>query len=117
MKEVTIFTTKTCPYCYKAKRLLKKLNIFRKTHTKKLSKLIKTISLKKKSIYGIGASPRGCVLLNSCKLSKYDIHNVGEVPGSDKINKLIPGTNIPICSENKILFFIGPRLKGKECLL
>ena len=27
MKEVTIFTTKTCPYCYKAKRLLKKLNI------------------------------------------------------------------------------------------
>ena len=28
---------------------------------------------------------------------------MGEVPGSDKINKLIPGTNIPICSENRIL--------------
>ena len=27
MKKVTIFTTKTCPYCFKAKRLLKKLNI------------------------------------------------------------------------------------------
>lgn len=27
MKEVIIYTTKTCPYCYKAKRLLKKLRI------------------------------------------------------------------------------------------
>ena len=27
MKKVTIFTTKTCTYCFKAKRLLKKLNI------------------------------------------------------------------------------------------
>ena len=82
---------------------LKKLNTFRKTHTKKLSKLIKDIVLKNQTIYGIGASPRGCVLLNSCNLSRHDIKNVGEVPGSDKINKLIPGTNIPICSENKII--------------
>ncbi len=68
-----------------------------------MSKLIKAIVLKNQTIYGIGASPRGCVLLNSCNLSRHDIKNVGEVPGSDKINKLIPGTNIPICSENKII--------------
>lgn len=82
---------------------LKKLSVFRETHIKKLSRLIKDISLRKKSVYGIGASPRGCVLLNSCNFSKYDIQKVGEVPGSDKINKLVPGTNIPICSENKIV--------------
>ena len=27
MKEVIIYTTKTCPYCFKAKRLFKKLDI------------------------------------------------------------------------------------------
>ena len=81
---------------------IKKLNDFRKNYVSNLKKVLNNLILKNKKISAISASPRGCVLLNSCNLEKSIIKNVGEVQGSFKINKLIPGTNIPIKNE-KIL--------------
>ena len=51
----------------------------------------------------MGAAPRSCVLLNSSKLSKNEISLVGEVPGSLKCNKYVPGTDIMVKNENKII--------------
>ena len=54
-------------------------------------------------IYGMGAAPRACVMLNSCNLSKNEISLVGEVSQSLKCNKYIPGTDIMVKDENKII--------------
>ena len=51
----------------------------------------------------MGAAPRACVMLNSCNLTKNEIDLVGEVPQSLKCNKYIPGTNIMVMNENKII--------------
>ena len=42
-------------------------------------------------------------MLNSCNLSKHQIGLVGEVPESLKCNKYIPGTDIMVINENKII--------------
>ncbi len=86
---------------------IKRLNYFRKNHILKLKKFISNLSLQNKTVSAISASPRGCVLLNSCNFTKSDIKIVGEVSGSFKINKLVPGTNIPIKDE-KILISQQP---------
>ena len=54
-------------------------------------------------IYGMGAAPRACVMLNSCNLTKNEIGLVGEVSQSLKCNKYIPGTDIMVKDENKII--------------
>ena len=58
---------------------------------------------KGKEIYGMGAAPRACVMLNSCRLTKNEIGLVGEVPQSLKCNKYVPGTDIMVKDENKII--------------
>ncbi len=78
---------------------IRKLNDFRKHYILNLKKVLNNLIIQNKKISAISASPRGCVLLNSCNLDKSTIKNVGEVQGSFKINKLIPGTNIPIKNE------------------
>ena len=57
----------------------------------------------KKRIYGIGAAPRACVMLNSSNLTRNEVNLVGELPQSLKCNKYIPGTNIMVKDENKII--------------
>ena len=51
----------------------------------------------------MGAAPRACVLLNSSTLSKSEINLVGEVAQSLKCNKYVPGTDIMVKDENKII--------------
>ena len=43
------------------------------------------------------------MLLSTSKFTKLEIDFVGEVSGSFKINKLMPGTNIPILNEKMLI--------------
>ena len=51
----------------------------------------------------MGAAPRACVLLNSSNLTRNEINLVGEVSESLKCNKYVPGTDIMVRDENKII--------------
>lgn len=55
-----------------------------------------------KSIYGLGASTKGNVLLQYCGITKKDIEFIGEV-NSDKFGCFTPGTLIPIIAEDELL--------------
>jgi len=80
-----------------------KLNNFRKNYLLEFKKIINKFVNKNKTIYALSAAPRGCVLLNAANFSKKDIKMVGEVSNSFKINKYIPGTDIIIKDENRII--------------
>ncbi len=82
---------------------IRNLNLFRVRFNKKLKKLLLNLKRKKKKIYGMGAAPRACVMLNSCNLTKNEIGLIGELPGSLKCNKYVPGTDIMVRDENKII--------------
>ena len=79
------------------------LNSFRVKFSNKLKRFLIDLKKQKKIIYGMGAAPRACVMLNSCNLSKNEIGLVGEVSQSLKCNKYIPGTDIMVKDENKII--------------
>lgn len=81
---------------------LKKLNSFRISYILALKKIIYDIS-SKKIIYGIGAAPRACVLINLLNLNSLQIRYIGEVKGSKKINKFVPGTDIIVKDENFLI--------------
>ena len=82
---------------------INKLNLFRKKFSSEFKKLLTNLKKKNTKIYGMGAAPRTCVMLNSSNLTKNEINLVGEVPKSLKCNKYIPGTNIIVKNENKII--------------
>ena len=79
------------------------LNSFRVKFSNKIKRFLINLKKQKKMIYGMGAAPRACVMLNSCNLSKNEIGLVGEVSQSLKCNKYIPGTDIMVKDENKII--------------
>ena len=79
------------------------LNSFRIKFSNKVKKLLTNLKKQNKITYGMGAAPRACVMLNSCNLTKNEIGLVGEVAQSLKCNKYIPGTDIMVKDENKII--------------
>jgi len=82
---------------------IKNLNLFRIKFSNKLNKFFYNLKKKGKKIYGMGAAPRACVMLNSANLTKNEIDLVGEVSKSLKCNKYVPGTNIMVRNEKKII--------------
>ena len=82
---------------------IKNLNLFRIKFSNKLNKFFCNLKKKGNKIYGMGAAPRACVMLNSANLTKDEIDLVGEVSTSLKCNKYVPGTNITVKDENKII--------------
>ena len=55
-----------------------------------------------KSVYALGASTKGNVLLQYCGLKESDVSSIGEV-NPEKYGRYAPGSNIPIISEDELL--------------
>lgn len=83
-----------------------------------------------KTVYGIGASTKGNVLLQYCGLTDTELGKIGDV-NLDKHGSLTPGTWIPIVSEQEVLsanpdylivlpwhfrdfFLTNPKFKGRK---
>jgi SAM-dependent methyltransferase len=82
---------------------IKILNKFRIQFNKKIKKLLLKIKMQNMKVYAMGAAPRACVLLNSSKITKKEVGIVGEVSSSLKCNKYVPGTDIMVKDEKKII--------------
>jgi hypothetical protein len=70
-------------------------HVFRKT--------IADIRGSNQSIYAIGAPSRASTLIAYTGLEVSDLFGVGEISGSHKIGRYMPGTRIPIVSEDEVL--------------
>ncbi len=69
---------------------------------KSLISLIEELSANKKTIYALGASTKGNILMNYSGITSNQIPQIGEI-NSDKWNKFTPGSHIPIVNEEQIL--------------
>jgi hypothetical protein len=67
-----------------------------------LESLLEFASKSNVPLYGLGASTKGNVLLQTLNLGPSDIVAIGEV-NSYKWGRITPGSNIPIISENEVL--------------
>ena len=66
-----------------------------------LNQLIDQITRSGKSIYGLGASTKGNVLLNYSEITSKLLPAIGEI-NTDKWGKFTPGSHIPIMDEKEI---------------
>lgn len=65
--------------------------------------LISQTKIQNKSIAAIGAPSRASTLISFAGLSHLDLIAVGEISGSHKIGRYMPGTSIPVVNESEIL--------------
>tara|TARA_E500000178_G_C17037537_1_gene764312 strand:- start:3997 stop:5244 length:1248 start_codon:yes stop_codon:yes gene_type:complete len=68
----------------------------------KLLQLLVNLKLRKKKIFGIGAPSRASTLINYVGIDEDLVSCILEVKHSNKLNKFIPGTKIPVIDENII---------------
>jgi hypothetical protein len=73
------------------------------TWRNKFRGLISGIALAGHTIAAIGAPSRASTLISFSGLTHLDIFAVGEISGSHKIGRFMPGTNIPIIDEQIII--------------
>ena len=71
-------------------------------HRDKLVGLIKSYKEEGFTIYGLGASTKGNVLLQWAKIGVLEILSIGDV-NPNKVGKSTPGSDIPIVSEDEVL--------------
>ena len=69
-------------------------------HKIKLKKLILDLNKSGKLVYGYGASTKGNVILQFCKINNKIIESIIEI-NEKKFNCFTPGTNIKIINANK----------------
>ncbi len=67
-----------------------------------LLNILRKIRNKNNNIYAVGAPSRATTLVNYVGITKEIVDCICEVKGSHKINHYLPGTRIPIVSEEKI---------------
>jgi len=71
-----------------------------KEHARELVNLITSLHAKGKVVYGYGASTKGNVLLQYCKLTTKELPCIAEV-NEEKFGAYTPFTHIPIVSEKE----------------
>jgi hypothetical protein len=67
-------------------------------HREDLLKVLHELKKDGKKVYGLGASTKGNVLLQYCRITKELVGKIGEV-NAEKFGKITPGSHIPIVSE------------------
>ena len=79
------------------------IDFFKKVHmhAEKMNKMVKKLKSKGKIIYGMGASTKGNVLLQVCKIDKNLLEGIFDI-NNEKFNKFTPYTKIKILDEKKL---------------
>jgi hypothetical protein len=71
-------------------------------HTSEFRNLISNYRKQGKTIFGLGASTKGNVLLQAAEISDEEVVAIGDI-NPKKFGKRTPGTNIPIISETELV--------------